>query len=176
MRLLPVLVLTTPLVAVAACGQESQENVPRSATLADTGAMADTAQVEPIRAGHITVTVSCRERGFGSGARIRPWNAHSGGDTAFVWHLVPVPANTAIPTELTAVDPQRWPLADDTVTWSQGMVTVPIANRAQDTAKYRLKIVCPAEADTIVPDTIVIDPLVIIDPSASADTTQSRSN
>lgn len=173
MRLLSVLVLTTPLLAVAACGRGPQENVPPSTT------MADTAQVEPIRAGHITVSVSCRDNGDGIGARVRPWRAHSGGDTVFVWRLVP--ANDSIPTELTPVDSARWPFTEDPITWYRNADTAYIAATAraatvEETFKYRIRIVCPPEADNIPPDTIVIDPLVIIDPSASADTTQNNSN
>lgn len=167
MRLLPVLVLTTPLVAVAACG--TRDNVQRSETVVDTQT------VEPVRPSHITVSVSCRDTGNGIGAHIRPWRAHSGGGSEFVWNLVP--ANTAMPTELTPVNPAMWPFAQTSYTWSQGTLTVPIEEEAAEASyKYRLRIVCPAEADTIVPDTIVIDPLVIIDPSASADTTQDNSN
>jgi hypothetical protein len=170
MRLLPVLVLTTPLVAVAACGRGSQENVPPADTPVDAQA------VEPPQTGQIKVHVSCREEGFGTGARITPWRARLplSESASMTWELLP--ASLTVLTELKPVDPERWPFAEDPITWDHGRRNVAVkSGPAPDLGeyKYQLRIVCPAEAETR-PDTIVIDPLVIIDPSVRPDTPQAN--
>ncbi len=141
MRRTQMVLFTMSLVGATACSQGGQS---------------------PGTRGSITVNVSCRDQGLGVGVRVHPWKVHTGVPAELTWHLVP--ENEPMPTELSPVDSTSWPFENPSYSWSKGTQSARLkADADSGTYQYQLKIACPDQ-------TIVIDPIVIIDHTMSTDT------
>lgn len=162
MRRFMVVMLTVSAVAVTACnrGAPPGEQTPEAAA---TPAVTPAATVAPPPGGPITVNAFCNDSGPGIGARVHPWRVHTGGATQLTWNIVPVPGGQTMPATLDSVPQKHWAFQGTSIPSSQNTIVAQIkpdeiASTEPDTTYYKLTLICTATNDTIV-----VDPIVIVD-------------